>query len=79
VRGRQLCQRVVIGTACGHAEHRTVSAGQRFTGDSGFAGSMGIADGRVARGERCTGAGCGDLKVPLTVWCVRGGARLDAQ
>jgi hypothetical protein len=40
---------------------------------------MSLVNGAVAKAFRCTGAGCGELKIPLAVWCVRGGAGPDGQ
>jgi hypothetical protein len=41
---------------------------------------MTFADGRTAQAGRCVpGSGCSTPVVPISVWCVRGGAGTDAQ
>jgi hypothetical protein len=41
---------------------------------------MTFADGSTARGPRCApGTGCGAPRIPISVWCVRGGQGAEAQ
>ena len=48
--------------------------------DASRAWVMTFDDGRTTRAARCAvGGGCGEPVVPISVWCVRGGAGTDAQ